>query len=61
MTEDTRSGANVPRIVADFDYSRFNWLVVDWPPDEDEDDGEFRVYRSDLPYAWRNAAHEDLR
>lgn len=54
------TAACVPRIVADFDYAGFNWLVVDWP-DEDGEDGEWQVYRADLPYTWRDAPHEDLR
>lgn len=53
--------STTPRIVADFDYGGFNRLVVDWPPDAEGDDGEFRVYRSDLPYTWRSAPHEDVR
>jgi hypothetical protein len=45
---------NRPRIVADFEYQGAEWLVVDWPGDEDSDkDGEWQVYRADLPWTWR--------
>lgn len=51
-----------PRIVTDFDYEGYQWLVLDWPAsDDDPTSDRFEVYRADLPWNWRNSPYEDVR
>lgn len=51
----------VPRIVADFDYAGYGWLVLEWPGNDDEPEPWFEVYREDLPWHWQQLDYEDVR
>lgn len=45
--------------MADFSYSGYGWLVVEWP-ESDEEAAHFEVYRDDLPWHWKHD-YEDAR
>ena len=59
MTSPEVNTNTVPKIVADFEFEGYTFLVVLWPEDMKED--RWQVYLSNFPWYWKTQPYEDVR